>query len=109
MTKKDLFVLGIAFVLGGLIVGVLVYLNTKETIIVHQPDEAKFKRTEDSLIHLIKLDRDTIGVYKKNVAYTDSLISNNLKTLNDAKKLTKSFTYNSRKRHLDSLFKSAGL
>jgi hypothetical protein len=109
ITKKDVLVLGIVAMSFSFIGASVMSLFKKDEVIIQQPDLSKYKAKEDSLIRIINTNKDSILVYKKHIFYTDSLMIVNRKKLTNDKKLIQNFTSDSRKRYLDSLFKSAGL
>jgi len=108
ITKKDLIVIGIFVFIGAVMGGLVVYLAKPSDIIYKQENVDKYRRANDSLVSIIKADKDSISSYYKLIGHYDSLMLVNKKAISHDKNLIKNFTVDSRRRYLDSLFKVAG-
>lgn len=106
MNKKDWILIGLIALMFGVIGFSVAKLFTKKEILLTLPDYSKYEKKVDSLNNLYKKSQDTIEILYKHI---DSLklsrIKNNQNINNDIKKI-KTFTPDSRKRYMDSVYRA---
>jgi hypothetical protein len=109
MTRRDFIIICIiAAIFSGIGCAVGYFIGHTQPVI-EAPDYSKYTRAIDSLNTVNSANKDSIRVLYKNIHINDSLSLLNLKKVTHDKKIINSFTPASRKRYLDSLFKSSGL